>query len=278
MSVRKNDRRQSDIEYENTLTKLKSYITSKIKHCPVRYRNWVSRPFSDIMVSIYEDVMQMTNLYNEGKSQSINRFRACASALSGFNELIKLSYTFINLSCIRDGGINYVNSKQRKFWAGFVNQEIDLIYGVAKKCRADKTMIAEVPVMRICTNYEIRNTIFLDKLSRLQVALYKVAARASKTFTDPSLCLLLKLSREAFYHAVEANSIKEFNTESDYRKRQRHLDNAIDSLYNMNRPVFELWPSGVFNSDEIETISILSNESIKILKAVRESDTKVFNS
>lgn len=277
MSVRVNDRHLSDIEYENTYSKLNEYISSKLRRLPKRYSYFLSRPFNNVLNNIYRDIIELTNLYMSGKQKGIDRYRLCGNILNSFKEVISLSYTYWNLSGSRQNQVKYINKKQREFWTDFVNKEIALIVGVMKKCNVDKNLIVEVPNMKAYTKGEVNQVIFLEKLSSLQKIIYKRAIHTSKDYQDARMDMLVSLSRSALYNALQGNDIFVGNDEKLYKRRSKLISDAISDLYAMNRPIKELSFNDIFSETELENICNLLTNSIKILKSIRTSDDKSFH-
>lgn len=276
MAVRVNDRHLSDIEYENTYGKLNDYIASKIRRLPKRYGHFLGEPFNAVMNEIYRDIIRLTSLYFTGKTKSVERYRLCAEILNSFEEVIRLSYTYWNLSDNQKNNIKYVDAKARKFWATFVNKEIALIIGVMSKCNADKKIPITAPTMSFRSKREINDVVFLSKLSELEKIIYKRAIHTCKDFRDARMEMLVSLSRSALYNAIQGNDVFVNGDEKLYNKRRKFFSDAVGDLYAMNRPLKELGFNDIFSEKELESICVLLTECIRIIKSVQETDSELF--
>lgn len=271
MSVRVNDRHLSDIEYENTFSIFNQYATNKIRHLPKRYRHFLGEPFNNILNEIYEEIIKMTSLYLSGKPSSIERYRLGTEILKKFEVIASLSYTMWNLSSDRNNEVKYIKPKAREFWADLANKEMSLIIGVIKKCNGYKKNGAVIPYMKAFSNAQIKEVVFLSKLSKLQRIIYKIAIQTSKDYRDAQIEMIVKLSRSAFYNAYIGNEIF-ISDEYTYNRRKKLFSEAINNLYAMNRPVMELSCVDVFSEKDLKEICNLVTDSIKILKTIKDLD------
>lgn len=273
MAIRKNERRTSAIEYENTYTKVYRYISDRVKRLPRRHMHYLGEPINRTLNEIYEKVMRCTDLYLHDKGKSAERHRLCSDILKDFETLAGLSYMYWNLSGDNRNEIKFAEKKQREFWAGQVNKEISLIIGVMKKCSRGRKHTEEetIVVMVPYTKSWIKDVTFLEMLSELQIVIYRRAIAMGNEYRDAQIEMLVKLSRDAFYNALEGNTtIAE--DEASYKKRDRYFREALNNLYAMNRPVRELAFADIFPEKELEKICCLVTDATKILKAIRKSD------
>ena len=264
MSVRVNDRHLSDIEYENTFSIFNQYISNKLRNLPKRYRHFLGEPFNDILNEIYEDIMKMTSLYLDGKPSSIERYRLGVGILKKFEIVKSLSYTMWNLSSDRKNEIKFIKQKSREFWAELL-----------KKCNGYKKNGVEVSFMKSFTYTQIKEIVFLNKLAQLQRIAYKVAIQTSKDYKDAQVEMLVKLSRSAFYNAVEANAVF-IEDETSYKKRKRLFSDAIGDLYAMSRPIRELSCFDMISEKDLEEMCNLITDSIRLIRAIKNSDEDKF--
>ena len=271
MAVRVNDRHTSDIEYENTFSQFNAYVSAKLKKVPKRYKRCLVKPFNEALNRTYRMIMEVTDEYINGKKQGISRYRKCADILKELNEIISISYTFWNLSGGRNG-IKYVKASQREYWTDFVNKEIRLIMGVMDKCRKDKKLEVDVPVMKAYTKYDFGNTVFLQKLGELQRIICTRAIRCGKDYSDAQMDMLVTLSRDALYNACEANRRDPEGGEDELKARIRYFSQSIGNLMAMNRPVRELAFCDIFTEAELEKICSLNTECQKMMQAIKSKE------
>ena len=275
MSVRVNDRHLSDIEYENTFSIFNQYISNKLRNLPKRYRHFLGEPFNNILNEIYEDIMKMTSLYLDGKPTSIERYRLGIGILKKIEIVKSLSYTMWNLSSDRKNEIKFIKQKSREFWTESLNKEIGLLSGVIKKCNGYKKNGVEVSFMKSFTYTQIREIVFLNKLAQLQRIVYKIAIQTSKDYKDAQVEMLVKLSRSAFYNAVEGNAVF-IEDETSYKKRKRLFSDAIGDLYAMSRPIRELSCFDMISEKDLEEMCNLITDSIRLIRAIKNSDEEKY--
>lgn len=275
MAIRKNERRTSAIEYENTYTKVYAYISNKVKGLPRRYMHYLGEPTHRTLNEIYEDVMRCTDLYLHDKGRSAERYRLCTKILGDIETLINLSYTWWNLSADEKNDIKFVTAKQRTYWSSRINLEMKLISGVMNRCNKGKSKEVVFAEMRPYTKADIKGVIFLEKLAELQKVIYRRAIAMGNEYRDAQMEMLVKLSRDALYNALEGNAVMA-EDEKSYKRRDRYMSEAVNCLYMMNRPVRELTFADIFSEKELETICELVTDTTKILKAIRKSDRERF--
>ena len=275
MSVRVNDRHLSDIEYENTFSIFNQYISNKLRNLPKRYRHFLGEPFNNILNEIYEDIMKMTSLYLDGKPTSIERYRLGIGILKKIEIVKSLSYTMWNLSSDRKNEIKFIEQKSREFWTESLNKEIGLLSGVIKKCNGYKKNGVEVSFMKSFTYTQIKEIVFLNKLAQLQRIVYKIAIQTSKDYKDAQVEMLVKLSRSAFYNAVEGNAVF-IEDETSYKKRKRLFSDAIGDLYAMSRPIRELSCFDMISEKDLEEMCNLITDSIRLIRAIKNSDEEKY--
>lgn len=275
MSVRVNDRHLSDIEYENTFSIFNKYISDKLRHLPKRYRHFLGKPFNETLNEIYGDIIKMTTLYLNDKSTSVERYRLGISILKKLNSIKSLSYTMWNLSSDRKNEIKYIKESSRKFWVDSLNKEVGLLVGVIKKCNGYKKNGVEVSFMKSFTYTQIKEIVFLNKLAQLQRIVYKIAIQTSKDYKDAQVEMLVKLSRSAFYNAVEGNAVF-IEDETSYKKRKRLFSDAIGDLYAMSRPIRELSCFDMISEKDLEEMCNLITDSIRLIRAIKNSDEEKY--
>lgn len=276
MSVRVNDRHVSDIEYENTYSKLNFYLSNKLKRIPNRYGHYLRTSFNEILSKTYIDIMNMSNNYMKDRKNGIDRYRNCAEIIEGLSQIVSFSYTYWNLSSRKQNEIKYIKASQRIFWANFINKEISLICGVMNKCRKDTNIKLRIPNMKPYTNADFKNVLFLNKLSKLQRIIYQRAIHISQNNYDVQMEVLVELSRSALFNACEGNNIFVGNDETLLRKRTKYFSECISNLMSMNRPIKELAFNDIFSESELQQICTLLTECQCILKSVKEYDSEKF--
>ncbi len=274
MSVKKNDRHLSCLEYENTFTKIYNLLIRRIEKIPIRYNLHLSIPFQNVLNDIYKNIMELSNIYLHFVRWGIDRYRLCNKILNMFDSLISFVYTYWNLSC-KKNGIKYLNYRKRQTMADYINKEITLIEGIMKKCNVDKSIAVHIPHIKAYDNKSIGHVVFLKNLKDLQCIIYKCAIRSNKKIRDAQFEILVELSRDAFYYAKTGNDIL-VSDDKTYKNRSKNITKSLDALYSMNRPVRELAYAEKLSEKELEKICRLISESIKILNSIRKSEREKY--
>jgi hypothetical protein len=271
MSVRVNQRHLSDIEYENTFTKLNGYLSNKLKRIPKRHRYYLAEPFNKILNKCYKNIMLITNLYMSKKSKSIERYRLCKETIELFETIISYSYYYWNISC-RNNEIKRIPIKKRVYWTNLINKEIRLIEGVMKKCNGYKEDEICGLFMKSYSIPEIRNVQFLSKLYDLQSIVYSRAIHVSKNYQDAQMEMLVELTRDAFYYAKQANDVMAVDAKTS-KKRENCFQKAIDRIMSMNRPIMELAIAKIFSEKELSLICNLVTDCQNMLCAIKRKES-----
>ena len=274
IAVRANERRLSELEYENTYFKLYQYLADRIKRIPSRYQQILGMGFNNALNELFDEIIILSS-FDVSKRTCADRYRVCQSALIKLEEVIKYSYLFWDLSQ-KDNGIKYVSSKSRAFWAFRINSEIALIAGVMNKCNKPRnTQEAYIPIiMTPFTQTKIKETIFLEKISTIERTVYRIAAQASKRFQDAALSAILNHSREAFYYAYTGNGIYAADDTTLYKKRVDMFSKAITQLYACERFVRLLYNSSVISGNDLKIVNESIADAIKILKTIRAKESE----
>ncbi len=273
IAVRANERRLSELEYENTYFKLYQYLADKAKRIPSRYQQILGVGFNNALNDVFDEIINLSS-FDAQKRTCADRYRVCQSAMHKLEEVIKYSYLFWNLSQ-KDNGIKYVSRKSRAFWASKINSEISLIRGVMRKCNKPRNVREEyIPTMMLpFTQSKIKDVIFLNQISTLECTAYRIAAQASKRFQDAALSAMLNHSREAFYYAYTGNGIFAVDDPALYKKRVDMFSRAITHLYSCERFVRLLYNSSVISGNDLKIVNESIADAIKILKTIREKES-----
>lgn len=276
MTILKNDRRISQMEYERNYIAIYDAIKQTISKVPSRHWYFLACPIIEKMNKTYDDVLELSEMYL-AKVPKKTRIRKCQEILFGIKDLNQYVYTYWVIS----DGTNKIRSvpyKHRIALAQMVNKEVLYIIGVMRKLDAHFEFVdIREYSMKAFRDYDIESVIFLSKLQKLNRIFYIRAVRTSRRFKDEEVSLTLRYMRDAFSNAYNANNIYPENRK-DYEKRKNYLSHAISDLYKLNRPLIKLFAStDYFSNDVREEISELVNDSTKLLQALQASDIQRFS-
>lgn len=275
MSVLKNKRRTSKIEYERNFLGFYEYMNGRIDHMPRRWMRPLGRPMKDALNQMYDDVLMVSEMYIDQET-SKKRYMQCKKVveeLMGFQEWM---YLYWILSDGRNG-IKWVDADARKYMSDYLNREIYLLGGVMR--RLDPTMKhgrMEVTYMKPFNKKDIEGVLFLEKLYELNELVYPKHIRIPTAERDEEVSLACRYIRNAFFCAYAANSFIP-STNGEYHKRRRLFGEAISDLYRLNRPMVKMFMVHLFSNEDMETITKLVNESTRLLQGIQKADKERYS-
>ena len=86
MTILKNDRRISQMEYERNYIAIYDAIKQTISKVPSRHWYFLASPIIEKMNKTYDDVLELSEMYF-AKSPKKTRMRKCQEILSGIKDL-----------------------------------------------------------------------------------------------------------------------------------------------------------------------------------------------
>lgn len=127
MSVPKNKRGDSNMEFIANARKLQIYTVQRCTHFPKRYTFYIGQPIAQIGTRIYEFVKLANSIYPSNQHEAQIRRDYLIRARAECNNLISQIEVASEMFAI--------NPQTVMQWSGIVDEEIKLISGVM---RADK--------------------------------------------------------------------------------------------------------------------------------------------
>lgn len=275
MSVLKNKRRTSKIEYERNFIGLYEYMMNLINHMPKRYMQMLGNPMKSRLNEMYDKVMKISDMYIE-KEPWKERYLLCRETIEDLESFAEWVYLYWNLSDGRNS-IKRADDEKREFMTKMFNREIYLIAGVMFRLDTRKKYgIIEVRYMQKFNAKEIEGITFLEKLYQLNKLVYPKVIRIPLAQRDEEAALACKYIRNAFYCAYTGNLIFPEN-KKQYDKRKRLIGEAISDMYRLDRPMLKLFMVHLFSNDDMEKITQLVNEATRYLLALQASDKDRFS-
>lgn len=275
MSVLKNKRRTSKIEYEKNFLGFYEYMMNLIDHIPKRWSKPLGAPMKEALNRMYDDVLLVSEMYIE-QEQNKKRYLQCRKVveeLTAFQELVCLYW---NLSDGRNG-IKWADADRRRYMSIYLNKEIYLMAGLMIKLDHQKKFGAiEVSYLKPFQKKDIDGVVFLQKLYELNELVYTKSIRIPLAIRDEEVTLACRYIRNAFYSAYTANSTIP-STKREYERRRKLFGEAISDMYRLNRPMTKLFMVHMFSNEDMETITDLVAESTKLLQAVQNTDKELYS-
>lgn len=275
MSVLKNKRRTSKIEYERNFLGFYEYMVGRIDNMPRRWMKPLGLPMKEALNQMYDDVLLVSEMYID-KDSAKKRYMQCKKVIEELTAFQEWIYLYWNLSDGRNG-IKWADADRRKHMSLYMNKEIYLLGGVMH--RLDPKMKLgrlEVTYMKPFTRKDIEDAQFLEKLYELNELVYPKYIRIPMAQRDEEAALACKYIRNAFFCAYSANSVFP-TTKGEYGKRHRLFSEAISDLYRLNRPMVKLFMVHMFSNEDMETITMLVNEATRLLQGIQKSDKERFS-
>lgn len=276
MSVLKNKRRTSKIEYERNFIGLYEYMMNLLDHMPKRYAGILGRPMKERLNDMYDKVANISDMYIEKESWK-ERYKLCSETIKDIEAFAEWVYLYWILSDGRNG-IKKADDQKRDFMAKMFNRQIYLIAGVMSKLDDKKKLgRIEVQYMKKFNAKELEGIVFLEKLYELNKLVYPKVIRIPLAQRDEEASLACKYLRNAFYCAYSGNLIFP-EDKKQYDKRKRLIGEAISDMYRIDRPMLKLFMVHLFSDEDMERITALINESTRHLLALQASDKERFGS
>lgn len=276
MSVLKNKRRTSKIEYERNFIGLYEYMMNLLDHMPKRYAGILGRPMKERLNDMYDKVANISDMYIEKESWK-ERYKLCSETIKDIEAFAEWVYLYWILSDGRNG-IKKADDQKRDFMAKMFNRLIYLIAGVMSKLDDKKKLgRIEVQYMKKFNAKELEGIVFLEKLYELNKLVYPKVIRIPLAQRDEEASLACKYLRNAFYCAYSGNLIFP-EDKKQYDKRKRLIGEAISDMYRIDRPMLKLFMVHLFSDEDMERITALINESTRHLLALQASDKERFGS
>lgn len=272
MSVLKNHRHLSPIEYERKFDIFVRYLDKRLMHVPMRYYRELIVPFHDAINHCQHEMAEVTKLSFDSKKRiSAERYKAMKRLLDSMQDIAKMSYVYWSISETK-ASIKYVELHSRKFWSDSFNEIVNLISKEAKKCHTYKEDDVNAYLMFPYPHKDKAQ--YLQAIDKLHKTIIGVSKRITHRLKQRNVTLLLDLCDDAMYEAYTANQI-EIIDECTQKKRVRKLDKTIGLLYEMNKPLRELAFDHIFTCEELATFNETLEDAKKMTQAIRNKDKEI---
>lgn len=231
MTILKNDRRISQMEYERNYIAIYDAIKQTISKVPSRHWYFLASPIIEKMNKTYDDVLELSEMHF-AKVPKKTRMRKCQEILFGIKDLNQYVYTYWVIS----DGTNKIRSvpyKHRIALAQMVNKEVLYIIGVMRKKEAasygltfnpKKTVIVKMTKgftflkihYRLAQNGKVIRTLSHSSVVRMRRKLKKFKAKVDTG----------QMTVEDVY-----NSVQSWVSHAKYAKQSYHSVKSILLLY-----------------------------------------------
>lgn len=262
MSVLKNKRNLSPVEYVFHFIKLYDFTANRLKKIPKRKYEYLGKPIISQMNKIQTIIMQIHNQYFV---YGIKLKSKPEQVLEVINEIKKLNKPLIALWNIE----KYPTVKMQK-WLDMINKEIRYL----KNIGGLSTLEGE-EYMFILKYKKIDEMQFLKNMKYLHRFIYRKIISIPTNYRETHGSLIIELINEAFYRVLKANNIYP-TTKEEYIIRKQDIAIAMDCLQQLEPPVISLFLTLEFNEHTMRQWSRRINYEMKLLKGLQDSDEKNF--
>ena len=270
MSVLKNYRNKSPIEYERQYYRFTRYLQDRITRLPSRYRFELIDPFNNVISDCDKNISEISFLKLQGKGTCAERYKLILKVLENLNQITKLTYVYWSMSEINSNSITEVKYSSKEYWSNFQKKVTDLIIDEAKQCRKYKEEDIDIMIPYPYAKY--KRAKFLEAIANIHKTAIFRFKHTIAGFKNRNFKTMLDLSADALYYANRGNSIKIID-ESTKKKRIVWFDKAIRCLYDLDRPIRELAFDHIFTEDEYISLHEDLETAKKITQKIKRDDS-----
>lgn len=229
----------------------------RLNKVPARYKKFINPKVYDPTNKAYTAVILASEQNARTKTGYQNREKMLDAAVRAIISLQKPMYAAWNLMGTEDGAI------QR--WTERYNKEIALLWGVLKRPKEEQPVFIALPKTKM------KRLAFLKTMSELHKYTYEKIGHAPEYCKDTLSNRIADFIDTALYEVVIGNH-KIPETKEQARKREEHLQAAIDSLNGLQRPLFALWNIMDYSENIMNEWSELLDTELKLLEGLMEAD------
>lgn len=261
MAVLRRKRAVAFTEFERQMANICKELNARLNTLPARYHKYLDRRIYEPANQAYTDTI-LANEQNSSTPGAIEKRRTFfEDALLCLAKLQPPLLAYWNLKDSSEGGMDHL--------ADMVNREYALIYGVMKRTEAP-------PMMLTLPRQKAKELQFIKTMCDLHKYSYQKIGHAPAGCTDFIGQQLAALADAALYHVIAANR-KMPETKQEALQRAQHLQEAIDSLNGMQRPVLALWNLMDYSERTMDEWAGLIDAELKLLEGLKKADKGRFS-
>lgn len=261
MSVRKNQRNDSKIEYIKRFQELYQHTVNKASNLPKRRFADLGAPLIEAMNDAQEMVML---LFLNRQNKSITDEQRKQMVDDTISALLKPRSKFLAFF-----NIQRIPFRKQCYWAELLNKTIEYI-GIV----AGYNMENEIFLPVIDYNAS-KNAKFVNNMRELHKEIYSKVISAPRKVHNSNGKLLIRYADKALYHIIEGNQ-RIPQTAAQYQKRKKHFEDAMICLKSMNSALVALFNLENLSEGHIVSLSQMYYDEINMLNGVMTSDTKLY--
>jgi len=256
MAVLRRNRNVAFCEFERQMMNICRELKSRLGSLPARYHKYLDRRIYEPANQAYSAVIRANELNNKNSGARKKRQELFLESLQCLAKLQRPMLAYWNIKDSSEGGMEQM--------ADMINREFGLLYGVMNR--------TEVPPMFLTLpKRKVKELAFLRTMSALHKYCYQKIGHAPDGCTDFIGRQIAEFADAALYHVVAANrKMPETKLEAD--QRARHLQEAIDNLNALQRPILALWNLMEYSEKTMDEWAGLLDEELKLLEGLKKAD------
>lgn len=260
MSVIRSKRHISKSEYENTFTKLYHFGEQHTSKVANRRKRWLCREINDLMNDSYNLIMEINErTYHNTPDSSSVVVDDVGKVLKNLCSLQKPLLVLWN--------VEHYETKKMVSWCKLLQDEWELLTNMTEMKYKYKFKILDYNALNKAE--------FLKNMSEFHRFVHGKVINAPCKFDDTSGQLLIKLVDSVFFSVIKANSKVPTNHE-EYVTREKYISKAISDLYKLQRQSLFYCNLMQYSDSVLMQWSKYLNTEIKLLTALKKSDSKRF--
>ena len=280
MSVLKNKRCISALEYDRSFGIMYDYTMLKLNSIPRRRQSTLSAPFTNILKETYRIILEIETNYDDSRNKKAkDRYDNIKKAIKNLQSLQSPLFTLwniVNNFNEKDDYAPKISDKQKAYWVQLINNELIILQGCLKKSKFyNQETDGEIELLMYYKNSDLHTAKFLGSMSKLQRITHSYNIRMSPLIKDTDGALLLELANDAWYYCVKANEFPQNKTQ--YLNRRKYISKAITCLYNMNKPMIKVFNVMRLSDKQMTEWGNLVNNTKNMLISLQESDKRRFS-
>lgn len=267
MSVLKNKRSLSRYEYEHSFEVAYKHVRQAVLSTSNRRKKWICKPINLKLNEIYSTIMEIRTNYVPKDKKGKTNYHLITQSIRQICELQIPFYTYWNIMDL--------DTRKMKHWCELFNNDIALFYGMLIKNPLYNKDDKRKQLMYY-KKEDIKKAKFLHNMSELHKYVHGKITHVKQTYEDQECAMLADFTDRAWYYCIEANrKIPTTKTELDHRLKS--ISNAISCLKKSEIPTKSLFLLMDYSESTIREWSILFDETLKCLFALRKSDIERFS-
>lgn len=261
MSVIKAERRESNYQFEKTCEEIVILLKHELGKVSKRKHKWVQEPLYKQTQKFYLNVINARGyVFRKKPEEKKIKQQLFLKAISTGYDFQKPLFVYWN--------VQKISFKKQCQLCDLICRNIALMGGfLMPKKKTRRLLVIDWDAME--------NVQYLKKLSIFHRYIHTKVITAVNDLDNVETAMLIQLIDDALYRAILGNSIYP-KVLSEYKLRERHLEQAIVDLYSLQIPMLSYFNIMEYSEGVMENWCNLWDDCVKLLKGVKKSDKKRF--